>query len=400
MEPNKLEEARSLFYLGLESQTQGRLAEAENLYLRSLSLVPDRPSILTNLYLVLIQQEKYEAAIVYIDKVLELSPEDAAAWFNKAVWLSNRQRFQEALSCCDRAIAIKPGYAEAHYNRGLVLGKLKRHEEALASLDQALAIKPGYAAALRHRGDVFNTLGRHEEARASYRAALACGGNTEELRYYLAALGADAAPAVSPPRLVAELFDKYAEVFDQHLTSLQYRGPQMLFDAVSAAAPAEGWDIADLGCGTGLCGPLFRPVARTLTGVDLSPNMIKKAHERKVYDRLIEGEIIEFLRSRAATFDLVIAADVFLYIGDLGPVFDGTRRALRRGGRFAFSVETHEGAGFVLQPSRHFAQSLPYLRECAAGHGFVETSVTRVTLRKENDQDIGGAIVVLRLRDS
>lgn len=73
MEPNKLEEARSLFYLGIESQTQGRLAEAENLYLRSLSLVPDRPSILTNLYLVLIQQEKYEAAIVYIDKVLELS---------------------------------------------------------------------------------------------------------------------------------------------------------------------------------------------------------------------------------------------------------------------------------------------------------------------------------------
>lgn len=400
MEPNKLEEARSLFYLGLESQTQGRLAEAENLYLRSLSLVPDRPSILTNLYLVLIQQEKYEAAIVYIDKVLELSPEDAAAWFNKAVWLSNRQRFQEALSCCDRAIAIKPGYAEAHYNRGLVLGKLKRHEEALASLDQALAIKPGYAAALRHRGDVFNTLGRHEEARASYRAALGSGGNAEELRYYLAALGADAAPAASPPHLVAELFDKYAEVFDQHLTSLQYRGPQMLFDAVSAAAPAEGWDIADLGCGTGLCGLLFRPVARTLTGVDLSPNMIKKAHERKVYDRLIEGEIIEFLRGRAATFDLVIAADVFLYIGDLGPVFDGTRRALRRGGRFAFSVETHEGAGFVLQPSRHFAQSLPYLRECAAGHGFVETSVTRVTLRKENDQDIGGAIVVLRLRDS
>src|SRR3989338_2505186 len=124
MEPNKLEEARRLFYLGLESQTQGRLAEAENLYLRSLSLVPDRPSILTNLYVVLIQQEKYEAAIVYIDKVLELSPEDAAAWFNKAVWLSGRQRFQEALSCCDRAIAIKPDYAEAHYNRGLVLGKL------------------------------------------------------------------------------------------------------------------------------------------------------------------------------------------------------------------------------------------------------------------------------------
>lgn len=365
MEPNKLEEARRLFYLGLESQTQGRLAEAEDLYTRSLSLVPDRPSILTNLYVVLIQQNKYDAAIAYIDRVLELNPENDAAWLHKAIWLSGRKRFEEAISCCDRVIAIKPGHA----------------------------------AALHHRGDALHALGRHEEARASYQAALGSGGNAEELRYYLAALGAAAAPAASPPHLVVDLFDKYAEVFDRHLTSLQYRAPQMLFDAVSAAAPAAGWDIADLGCGTGLCGPLFRPVARTLAGVDLSPNMIKKAHERGVYDQLVEGEITGFLRARTAAFDLAIAADVLIYIGDLAPVFDGVRKALRPGGLFACSVETHEGAGFVLQPSRHYAQSLAYVRECAAGHGFVEISVTRVTLRRENDEDIAGAIVVLRLRD-
>lgn len=366
MEPNKLEEARRLFFLGLENQTQGRLPQAEKLYLQSLSLVPDRPSILTNLYVVLIQQNKYDAAVLYIDKVLALNPENEAAWLHKAIWLSARKRFEEALACCDRAIAIKPDFA----------------------------------AALRHRGDAFLALGRHEEARASYRAALASGGNAEELRYYLAALGADAAPAASPPHLVVDLFDKYAGVFDQHLTSLQYRAPQMLFDAVSAAAPAEGWDIADLGCGTGLCGPLFRPIARTLTGVDLSPNMIRKAQERKVYDLLIEGEITGFLRDRAAAFDLVIAADVLIYIGDLGPVFVGARKALRRGGRFAFSVETHQGEGFVLRPSRHYAQSLSYVRGCATNHGFVETSVTQVTLRRENDEDIAGAIVVLQLRDS
>jgi predicted TPR repeat methyltransferase len=365
MESKKLDEARRLFYLGLESQEHGQLEEAENLYRQSLSFAPDRPSILTNLYVVLIQQNKLDAAIPYLDRVLELSPEDGIAWLNKAVWLTGKERLEEALACCDKAIAIKPGYA----------------------------------AALHRRGDVLHALKRNDEARASYQAALESGGDAQTLRFYLAALGADVVSAVPPPDLVVDLFDKYAERFDRHLASLEYRAPQMLFDAVSAAAPAEGWDIADLGCGTGLCGPLFRPIARTLTGVDLSPNMIGKAQERKIYDRLVEGEITEFVRAHAESFDLVIAADVLVYIGDVGPLFEGVRKALRRGGRFAFSVEIHEGQGFVLRPSRRYAQSLSYLRERAAACGFVETGTTGFMLRKEYGQEIDGAIVVLKLQD-
>jgi len=407
LEPDKFEEASRLFYLGLDCQSHGRLAEAESLYLQSLSLAPDRPSILTNLCVVLIQQDKQEAAIQYIDRALELNPEDEAAWIHKAIWLFGRKRPQEALTCCDKAITINHGNAEAHYNRGLILAnrglgleKHEIHEDALASIDRALAINPKYAAALHCRGNLLQQLGRDEEAIISYRAALANGYDPEELRFSLAALGADATPAAAPADLVVRLFDMYAAVFDQHLTALQYRSPQTLFDAVSPGAPAAGWDIADLGCGTGLCGPLFRPIARTLSGVDLSLNMIRKAKERNVYDQLIQGDITEFLRARAASFDLVIAADVLIYVGDLAPVFDAARQALRRGGRFAFSVETHEGTGFVLQPWRRFAHSLSYVRECAAHYGLGEVIMTREILRKQGGKDVQGGIAVLRLREN
>ncbi len=423
------EEARALFQRALESQTQGRLNEAETLYLRILSLIPNRLSVLSNLSSVLLQQKKYEEAAQYIDKVLELSPEDEVAWLNKAIYQFHGQNLEASLSSCDRALTLKPDWADALSNRGLILKALHRNEEALTSCDKALAleehhvealsnrglllfelgrhtealesferalaIRPGAPEALHNRGDVLHALGRDTEALQSYKAALESGGDREDLIYYLAALGAGAPPPVSPHHYVSALFDRYADRFDEDLAALQYHAPQLLFAAVSKGIPPRSLDIADLGCGTGLCGVEFRPLARTLTGVDISQGMLGRARQRGVYDSLIQGEATEFLHTRRASFDLLIAADVFIYVGELEAIFEGARTALRPGGQFAFSVETHEGAGFALRPSRRYAHALSYLRECAARHQFVENKVQPIALRHEFGRVIAGMIVVL-----
>ena len=428
---NNQEEARGLFHRALESQAQGRLIEAETLYLRILSLIPDRVSVLSNLSSVLLQQKKYSEAVQYIDKVLELSPDDDVAWLNKAIYqfhsqqledsltscdralmikpewadaLSNRglvlkalRRYEEALNSCDRALAIEDYHVEALSNRGLVLLALGRHTEALASFDRALSIRPGIPEALHNRGDVLHALGRDTDALQSYKAALKAGGNRDDLHYYLAALGEGAPPSASPAHYVKALFDRYADRFDEDLAALQYHAPQLLFSAVSDGVPTRSLDIADLGCGTGLCGVVFRPLARTLTGVDISEGMLERARQREVYDLLIREELTKFLHARRASFDLLIAADVFIYVGDLEAIFEGARRALRQGGQFAFSVETHEGAGFVLRPSRRYAHALSYLRECAAKHQLVENRVQPIALRHEFGHVIAGMIVVLSL---
>jgi predicted TPR repeat methyltransferase len=197
---------------------------------------------------------------------------------------------------------------------------------------------------------------------------------------------------------VASLFDHYADTFDRHLLgTLGYRGPQLLHDAVVAAGVAAGpLDIADLGCGTGLCGPLFKPMARTLVGVDLSSRMVHQARERKVYDELFVEELTEFLAARAKRFDLAVAADVLSYFGDLSGVLAAASQALREGGLFAFTLEKHDGPGHVLNPTRRYAHSIEYVRSVLLSAKLREVSAEEEVLRTQNKRDVPGWVVVLQ----
>jgi predicted TPR repeat methyltransferase len=155
-------------------------------------------------------------------------------------------------------------------------------------------------------------------------------------------------------------------------------------------------DVLDLGCGTGLCGPLLRPLARTLVGVDLSPKMLAKARERGGYDELVCAELAAYLAGQPQRFDVGVAADVFVYIGDLVDVFTGMCTVLRSGGLFGFSVEAGGETDFVLQPTHRFAHSLGYLRRLADAHEFAIASVESRVIRKDRDTDVSGHLVVMR----
>jgi len=141
---------------------------------------------------------------------------------------------------------------------------------------------------------------------------------------------------------VEELFDDYAEQFDDHLINmLHYQAPELLRLAIGREMDADeaAWDVMDLGCGTGFCGLLFRDLATNLTGVDLSEGMLEQARKREFYDELRQGDITQALADCEHAYDLIIAADVFIYVGDLSGIVDACARALRPGGRFAFTME-------------------------------------------------------------
>jgi SAM-dependent methyltransferase len=153
---------------------------------------------------------------------------------------------------------------------------------------------------------------------------------------------------------VRRLFDQYAARYDTALTGrLAYRGPALLREAVekvthAAGRPVHFSSMLDLGCGTGLGGAAFRPVTGRLVGVDLSPAMIAQAAAKDLYDRLGTADLADFLAEEAgaaALYQLVLAADVFVYVNDLGPIVAAVARVLAPGGLFAFTVETHSGDG-------------------------------------------------------
>ena len=217
-------------------------------------------------------------------------------------------------------------------------------------------------------------------------------------RHLLAALEGQASTE-APSDYVVELFDGYAASFEHHLTGkLEYQTPQKLYEAVEEFIRdrQSELDVIDLGCGTGLCGPLFRKHARLLKGVDLSPGMLVRARERNIYDELVEGDLTLGLGTARDVYDMVVAADVFVYVGELRQVFEATTRTLKPGGLFAFSVEAEEGdGGFVLRPTGRYAHSIGYIRKLAEADGLRELHLEESVLRMDKGQPINGYIVVL-----
>jgi predicted TPR repeat methyltransferase len=376
-----------------------RHPEALDSFRHALELQPRFPEALFNLGLGLQTADRLEEALEHYDAALALKPDYPEALTHRAFVLKRLRRSpQECLANLDRALALRPGYFEAVSGRANVLGQLEQYEEALANYEEALAIRPQFHETWINRGHALREMGRLDEAAASYREALRLGGDAQSGMFALAAMGLEAPPPVAPKDYIVSLFDGYAERFDDHLVGrLQYQAHERLCEAVLALQPGTGRDIADLGCGTGLCGPLLAPIAKRMVGVDLSSKMLEAARKRGVYTDLAESDVNDFLRAQPpASLDLVVSTDVFIYIGDLAEVFAGVKRSMRADGLFGFSIEACEQRDFVLQATRRYAQSPAYIERLARENGFEVLRMEPSVLRKEHGADTAGYIAVLR----
>lgn len=373
----------------------GRLHEALADYDAALALQPAYVEALCNRGVVLHQLGRPEQALDSYGQALSAAPGHSPSYAGAAVTLQSLGRYDEAIETYRHAIEADPDHAAAWSAYGTLLLRLGDSQHALDCHQRALALKPGDAQAHLHYANALRALNQHDAAITAYRDALACGADADAVSFHLAALGAQPAPASPPAPYVAALFDQYADGFDQHLQHvLHYRVPGLLMDALAGRLHGGSFDVIDLGCGTGLCGPLLRPHARALVGVDLSPHMLEQALRRGVYDELACADIAAALQGRSA--DVLVAADVLVYLGDLQPLFRAVRKALRAGGVFAFSVEAQQGEGdYVLRNSGRYAHTAAYLHALAQAHGLTVDSLTTQTLRQDAGENVAGYITVL-----
>jgi len=205
--------------------------------------------------------------------------------------------------------------------------------------------------------------------------------------------------ATAPPSAFVEmLFDHYAESFEESLVDkLGYRLPEFLDLAVRRARPGRFRLVLDLGCGTGLMGQRLRPIADRLEGYDISAAMLKQARAKGVYDLLAKADLQDFSYARPKA-DLVVAADVFIYVGALDRVISRIAGLLAGDGLFAFSVETLVGeGGFALQPSRRYAHSHAYVGQVLAANGFSVLSMDPTVIRLDRSQPVEGLAVLAAL---
>ena len=272
-------------------------------------------------------------------------------------------------------------------------------------LMQAIEAAPRFLSAWFALGEVRERLGSRDEAIAAFQQV--CALDAEDrlgAGLHLVRLGAFA-PGDMPSAYVRTLFDQYAARFDVALTEgLGYRGPAVLREAIAAACAAARrplrFDAAlDLGCGTGLMGAALRPLVKVLAGVDLSERMVALAREKKLYDRLETGDLVQFLHAEVRErrrYALVVAADVFAYLSWLPPVVTAAANVLAPGGLIAFTVETHPGDDVILGEKLRYAHGAAHVRAAVVGAGLTMLALTEASTRSEAGAPVPGLVAVAR----
>ncbi len=397
----------ALHFLGICRHHRGEHDEGLALVRRALELAPDNVDVRNNLGNMLSSRGRFEEAEAAFRQVLERAPDYVNAHANLGSVLRRRRDLAGAESALRRAIALAPDHGEAYHNLANVLRDLDRDDEALDVSSKALELRPYEGEAYRAVGALLYANGRVPEALAIYRRWLEVEPHSDSARHMIASCSGEAPPSRAADEFVRRTFETFADGFDQILTRLDYRAPALVAQAVRTLAgePARALAVLDAGVGTGWCGADLRPFARTLVGVDLSPEMLRKARERRIddrptYDELCEGELTAFMRARPRGFDLCVSADTLVYFGPLEEVLLAAAGALRPGGHLVFTVEQATDdtlGGFRLNPHGRYSHAEAYLRGGLAAAGFAEPLIDRVILRQELKVPVAGFLVSARL---
>ena len=389
-------------FTGILLHTQGRSDEAIAWLRAAIDALPGEPGPRNNLGNVLLECGRIDDALAaYEDSVAVAGRHEGAADALNNIGTLRRKRGQwaQAEAACRRAVALRPAFGDAWYNLSLALMGQSRISEGLIANSKAIALWPRHLQARDQVIRALVLLGEREQAALLYSEWLAEEPDNPVVQHQLAACLGDDAPPRASDAYVERVFDAFATSFDAKLEALHYRAPQLISDALRSVLPepAAQFDMADVGCGTGLVGPLVRPWARRLVGCDLSVGMLRKAKQRGHYDALHKAELVYYLRTQPAQFDVVVSADTLCYFGDLHEALAAAALALRSGGWLLFTVEAvaGEAADVRLNANGRYAHSQSHLRLASFAASLQVHCLDAVVLRQEAGHDVAGWLAVL-----
>jgi len=395
--------ADALHFLGVAEHQLGRSESALHHIDRALALAPDYPDALNSRGNVLKQLGRLEEAERDYRRAVALRPTDANALSNLGTVHRAKGDPEAAVAVFRQVIEMHRDHANAWHNLGNAQAALGRLDEALDAYTEAMRLAPRSADAHKQLGATLYAVGRVDEAAEIYRRWLALYPDDPRAQHFAAATAHESTPRRASDDYVRAEFDGYAATFDDSLSRLEYQAPRLVDDEITRllGAPRPTLAVLDAGCGTGLCGPLLRPHAARLTGVDLSPGMIELARRRAVYDALVVEELTAHLRRHQGAIDLIASADTLVYFGDLSEVTAATANALRADGLFVFTVERAADAdapdGYRLNPHGRYSHAHDYLVRALGAAGFAAPDLREVHLRKEARNWVDGWLVSARL---
>ncbi|MBW2637265.1 MAG: tetratricopeptide repeat protein [Deltaproteobacteria bacterium] len=391
--------AISNYNLGNVLKKQGMIEEAKDKFLRAIDSDRTHAGAHFNIGNIYFEEGKLDEALLYFRNTISLDPGHIAANLNMGNVLKAQGKPDEALTSYRNVLAGDENNTAAYHNIGIILKAQGKIDEAIDAYNRAIKIEPENSSAQNNLGNLLKDSGRIDEAVQCFRRAVDLDYDNASARHMLAALTGMKTEA-APGQYVRELYDRYADNFESHLVgTLSYDIPAVLMDMLYDLLGEDvRFDHAvDLGCGTGLAGEKIRPLTDRLEGIDISPVIIEKAGKKNLYDALMEGDIVDVLNESAERYDLFVAADVFIYTGNLAPVFSSVKRCSKIKSYFAFSTEVNLGDDYILRPTGRYAHSFSYIQTLAKKHGFKIVKHRPEAIRMEKEEEISGDVYILEL---
>ena len=364
---------------------------------KSLTLAPNQADWHSNYAIVLQSQGRFDDAILEYQRAISIDSHHANAHSNLGVLLRATGKPREAEAAYRMAIRLAPDHADAYTNLGILLNGLGRTKEASDCFCKALTLRPKHRDARRLLALAHCMIGEIDQAVTLLEEWLKEEPGDPIATHMLAASTGRHVPPRASDAFVVRTFDDFAASFEVKLESLSYRAPALVADTLADAGlvPDGRLVVLDAGCGTGLCGPLLRPYASRLVGVDLSGGMLEHAERKNVYTDLAQAELTEFLRAQGQAFDVIVSADTLVYFGDLKPFCRAAAGALRRSGLLVFTVEhsaARDDADFRLALHGRYSHSDEYVHTVLEEAG-LSAHIQRAHLRTEAGAPVAGLVV-------
>ena len=389
------------YYLGVALHHLGQHQRAVTLLRAALAASGGRVDWANKFGNILTAQNRFAEAADIFEQAIEKAPTQALLWINLGAARERLGDFAKAEKAYQAAISLEPEAQEAYRLLSALYAGQNMELESVRAYCAGYIVSPRETTTPYLLGKAFYVLGRLDEAAEVYRQWREAEPDNPVPAHLFAACSSQDDGDVIPDRCsddyVNVTFDDYASHFEGKLSSLDYRGPELLKRLMSAHFQAHAdLHVLDAGCGTGLCAPILRPYAQSLEGVDLSGAMLEIAHQRSLYEALHKAEIGAFLGACGKTFDLIACMDTLIYFGAIDSIFRQFAANLAPGGRLIFTSEicADNSKIYQLNPSGRYSHSVAYLRHAMEAAGFHCVLLDHEPLRTELQKPVAGVIVL------
>ncbi len=405
---------QKIFNKAMAAYQKGNSVEAEKLLKKIIKNYPrhlDAHFLLGNLHAM---NGRNQLALSHLTLAAEIKPDSYQVQNNLGNVYRALKKLPEALVCYQRALAYQPNFLAALENLAHTYKALSKNQEAIDYFNQALAQSPDNVELLFALAETEISENNTAKAITHLNRCLELGSTqAAKINILLAKLGATDLPERYPDKMTLATYKEKAESWDKDIqrNEHQYFGPKLIEQTLKSYCPdIAKRSVLDLGCGTGACGDFLRPIAESLVGVDLSPDMLAVAKQKNLYDELIVEELNHYLKNNSSSFDVITAAGVFILIGSLIKPFQLVAQNLAPEGLFIVTLykgEEDKGEenkaddnqtvdGVSLRHNLHFAHNMTHIKNAALAADLSIEVMEDVIHETVNNQPQAGFIVLLK----